>query len=445
MKRAADPRDAGARTPILIAAWYLWIPVAWVFPVVLLLIRLEYGGWDALLTLVTAPITIPIAALLALLPRFLLRRAGWRHAPASLVSLLICAGWGLLAIIVTWRGTGDSGPMEAALPQMLGWVSPRAEAIIRVAGVLLFAVGVIGAVIVTARLVPLAEVEVAPATAEGAVAQAPAANFRIPDVAGGNWPRRRLIARDLLPLFVLVLVPVLLTGIAWSGSLLQLVGTKDDDGNTEADVALLSDAGLTAQQEQYWDDVQEEAKPLRERLAPAGWQLGEASGIVDLDQGGAYAYEVRAHWQMLRDGSPESVADQARSAAEALGWSSHGGRGPDGAALEAETRRVDESGVVVFASYRFTNEAGYRLLVSAAVPAVDPHRDGEAIGRSELNVIVTDGPFWTGNRVFAWNGPEDGDPKGAEQLQGLDPRTFGSDEWPGLVAVQEATVGGFVG
>ena len=104
----------------------MWPWVNWFLPAVLLAIYILSGsaGWEGVLLLFVWPGVIPALSLLSSIPRFVLRRVGWRVAPRSIVSLLIVQWVAALLFTATARGTTDG----AELPSILGNVFGIPEA-----------------------------------------------------------------------------------------------------------------------------------------------------------------------------------------------------------------------------------------------------------------------------------------------------------------------------
>ena len=106
--------------------WKAWPWVNWFLPAVLLAAYILSGsaGWEGVLLLYVWPGVIPALSLLSSIPRFVLRRAGWRVAPRVIVGLLIAQWAAALLFTATARGTTDG----ADLPSMLGNVFGIPEA-----------------------------------------------------------------------------------------------------------------------------------------------------------------------------------------------------------------------------------------------------------------------------------------------------------------------------
>lgn len=425
---------AAVATPVLDAMWQLWLPVAWILPVILILIRFVNGGWETLILMIFSPVFIPGIALLAALPRFILRKRSWRHAPASVASLMIASAWGLTIAFLTVRGSGDSGTINSPLRIMFSGLTERSENLLSGFGVLLALTCYLAAVVVASVL----------------AASSPKSGTLDPRPILPPKPAWWLRSRDLLPIAVLVLTPLIAAATTGIGVAIMQNGTKDFAGKSEANMAALDEKTLTTLRDGYWDRLQEQAVPVRTGIAEDGWLVAAGGGVRNVLSKDRDRYRLFASWEVLLDGDPETLAARALSVAEAQGWERElatvdatGNSDP----LDPSPRyrsgppeevQADKSGMVVRQSYRLRNAAGYLMVLSAAVPerSVEEGRaPGTPIPQSYVHLDVSTGVYWDGNRalsdrVATW----DDSPEG-QKLWSNDPTTFRGNEWPTLLAV----------
>ncbi|MBK0422304.1 hypothetical protein JD292_09485 [Leucobacter sp. CSA2] len=418
-------------SPLLRAIWYLWLPVAWFLPVLLILLRFSSGGWETLFLVMLSPVVVPGIALLAALPRFILRRRGWRYAPASVSSLLIASAWGLALMSLAVRGSGDSGTIDSPLRTFFSGLSERAEGMIAGFGSMLAFPCYLAALVVA---IVLATRGPSREAAHQSTAQPP---------KSAGWMR----ARDLIPIGVFVLVPVLAAVAAGVGTAIMRNGPRDFAGASEANTVALDRAAFEAQRERSWDRLQEQASPVRTGIAREGWLVASHGGVRSVTADEPERYRLAASWEILFDGDPGSVAKRALSVAEAQGWKRdlRDASGPadplDASSTDtgpAEWDDTDEAGVLLRKGYRLRNDDGYVMVLRAAIP-VSPAQDervpGTPVPKSYLRVEVESGVYWEGNPSFAGDVPTSMDSPEAQRLWSNEPPTFRGDEWPGLLAV----------
>lgn len=89
--------------------WMSWPLVSWAMPVLVYPLMLKGGGWEMLILLPFMILIVPGLALLGLLPRFILRRAGAKTSPTIVSIAMIVNWWSQVLIGMSHRGVGDSG------------------------------------------------------------------------------------------------------------------------------------------------------------------------------------------------------------------------------------------------------------------------------------------------------------------------------------------------
>lgn len=424
---------AAVASPVLIAIWYLWLPVAWLLPILLILLRFASGGWETLILMMVSPGIVPAVALLAALPRFILRRQSWRHAPASVAALMIASAWGLAFLSLATRGTGDSGTIDSPLGEILPGLSERSENQLAMIGMILALTSYVAALVVTCVL----------------AARSPRSGDPDPLAGQPRKPGWWVVTRELIPIAALLLVPLLAAGVNWVGISVMRDGPKDFAGRSEGQVVALDEAAFAASRDQAWDRLQRQAAPVRAGIAGDGWLVAAGGGERAVTGNEPERYRLVASWEVLRDEAPERAAGLALRAAETHGWkldlrdaaSPVDPLDPESSADagSAEWDDADEAGVVLRKGYRLRNDDGYVLMVRAAIP-VSPSNDARVAGtpvpKSYLRVEVTSGVYWEGNRSVSLNIPTWGDSPEGQKLWSSNPPAFRASEWPDFLAVE---------
>lgn len=100
--------------------WYAWPWVNWLLPVFVCFHGFlgNNGGWESLMLMFASPILVPAAGLLGSLPRFIMRKRGFRHAPWALLPVLFGLWWSWLTVALAMEGVGDSGSLPSLLAEM---------------------------------------------------------------------------------------------------------------------------------------------------------------------------------------------------------------------------------------------------------------------------------------------------------------------------------------
>lgn len=102
--------------------WKAWPWVNWFLPAVLLAAYILSGsaGWEGVLLLYVWPGVIPALSVLSSIPRFVLRRAGWRVAPRIIVGLLMVQWAAAVLFTATARGTTDGDDLPSMFGKLFG-------------------------------------------------------------------------------------------------------------------------------------------------------------------------------------------------------------------------------------------------------------------------------------------------------------------------------------
>lgn len=129
----------------------LWPWMAWLLPVALfaLIAVAGAGGWEMLVVMLYSPIILPAYALLSLLPRLIIRRSGRRATPHS-VGVLLVVHWCSLAVGALFVcGYGDSGSLDSAMGEFLGWLPESVENSVSLLGILIALISWLGVLILS--------------------------------------------------------------------------------------------------------------------------------------------------------------------------------------------------------------------------------------------------------------------------------------------------------
>lgn len=131
--------------------WRWWVGIAWLLPPFLFIAHSALGGMDigTQIVIFLTPVLLPLFALTAILPRFVLRRRGFTTAPGSIV-ILMCAHWiGLLSFtLVVPEMTMYAEPLPPYRLFFPG-APPEIEIPLTMAAMLLVIVGALGAIVLS--------------------------------------------------------------------------------------------------------------------------------------------------------------------------------------------------------------------------------------------------------------------------------------------------------
>lgn len=419
-RREQEPEAAAAaRGWANAAVWQLWPWLAWGLPVLLFfVVAAGGGGWEMLFAMIFSPVLLPVMALTNLVPRMVMRRAAGLRSSATPVSIAMIVHWWALALVaLSHRGIGDSGSVDSWLGERFFGVREPLEAT-------LFAIGLIAVLFSYTAALLFAVVavsdlrEAAAAGGEGSPQPAPC-----PDpwwARGAVWV-----------VVSAVLVPVLVVGGIATG----------------AAVGRHIAARVAAEQTETWERLQGRAGEVRGRISQGHWYLESARAGADRAgwEPGPDTYSVSFDWRLTSDAAVAELAERARAAAEAEGWSL--------APIPVEI--ADEDVEVVSGSqlaYAATNSEGDRLelLVERRFAPVEPQPDGvdapaeaETDAHTETRLVLR---MESGQRPLPddlwidWRErttPEERETEIAADgwIDGA-PRGFAADEWPSLAHAQ---------
>ena len=402
--------------------WRVWLPVAWLLPVLLLLLRFASGGWETLFFLIGAPLWIPAVALLGALPRFIMRRRGFVSAPAIVGALMVASSWGFALFMLAMRGSGDSGTLDSPLREALPVLSERAEGVLSGLGFVLWPAAYAVALVLASVL--------------------PAGSGR----RGRNW----------IPALALVATPILAGLVTAAIVAVMHHGPVDGGGDQEADLIGLSQEERMAKQEAYWERTQGAVSPLREAIKADGWLVGESGGVHVLSSGEPESYEILVSWEQRFEEAPVGIGERALAAALATGWEhadnvpAPAGAGspsgwpddqPGGIGSPGGERFTDEDGNVTSLRYLLRNAEGYSLTITADLPRGmrEARAEGKLSGEptaAYLRLRVASPGYWMGDESVDWYRIASSDDPATQELWSSAPRSFAAFEWPELAAVE---------
>lgn len=131
--------------------WRWWLAIAWFLPPFLFILHSALGGIDlgTQVVLMLSPVLLPLFALTALLPRFVLRRRGFTTAPGSIV-ILMSAHWiGLLCFtLIVPEMTMYAEPL-APYQLLFPGAPSEIEMPLTMAAMLFVVVGALGAIVLS--------------------------------------------------------------------------------------------------------------------------------------------------------------------------------------------------------------------------------------------------------------------------------------------------------
>ncbi|MBK0420370.1 hypothetical protein JD276_15175 [Leucobacter sp. CSA1] len=428
-----DARDTGGGSAWAPTLWALWPWAAWLLPVALVLMRLPSGGWETLILLFSAPLWWPVCALLALLPRFVLRRRGYRAMPTSVGLAMLGCFWGLLAVFASLRATGDSGSHDSPMRELLPWIPQRVEDITATLGAI---------VVLVSWIVAAVGAFVLPRSAGGgSAASSPRAGRDAdPDAAlpaAGTGPPARS-GEGLLGIGLFA-IPILLVLVVAGVDRVAMHGEADWAGEREVDVAGLSSREGAARQERHWEAAQEALQPARCAIDEAGWLTGTFGGVRVEDSGPEpHGYTVAVSWDSIVEGAPDEVGERVLAIVEGEGWRLHGEAGGTWGPIPEREVETDDDGSVNWVRYSLRNDRGYSLMLTAGLPE-EPRYSSRPLpppGSAIITLRVESGPYWLESRGNVdW---DRGTPFAeAEPLWADDPPVvFACDEWPELRLVE---------
>jgi len=254
--------------------WMTWPLVSWTMPVLMYVLMLKSGGWEMLLLLPFMILIVPGLALLGLLPRFILRRAGAKTSLSIVSIAMIVNWWSQILLALSHRGLGDSGGIDSILGDAFG-IRDGTQASLS------------GIAIIVAVLSYLAAV-----VSASMLADAPG--------------RRRM--PSWVVVVVMLVVPLLFLGVVKGVAMA---------GEAQEEAAAAAEA-------REWDDAQRSLVPLRQDIAENGWTI-DCCGMDDDDprsyeNGQKRLASMSVYMSVQMEGVPADLFDEMVDVAAAHDW-----------------------------------------------------------------------------------------------------------------------------
>lgn len=326
----------------------------------------EKAGWETVILMVTAPITIPAIGLLGSLPRFLLRKKGHTEVPIPVAVMLIVQWWGLIFFSLAMEGVGDSGSFPSVMAQMFsltGNVASWTSALSILMWAALFVITIITAIV----------------------------------IAQTGEPETQ--KRSRLPLIALVLTPVLIIVIGVVASEVErsaAIRAEDHGGLAGTKAQQITDLETSRSlEDEHWEALQVELSGIRSEVSDSGWihELHNIIWPVEVKEISETQYRLESTWRLYTEEDRDAVMDRASTWLEAQGWEIEHrftterlvrGTSPSGASFRFGSREggpddAPYTVVTVFASVGPYWETGY-----GPVPTTEVDRD------LALQVVDTD-------------------------------------------------------
>ena len=404
LERSAGARDLDARSQrnreFGAIVYRMWPWMAWLLPVALfMLISVSgTGGWEMLFALLYSPIILPAYALLGLLPRRVMRKAGERATSSLVGALLVLHWWSLTIFSVFVRGYGDSGSVDSAMGEILWWLPEDVEDTFS-------RVGAVCALVSWLAVMVFSLIKVSTVKRRISVA----------------W------ASVVAPPVIVVLT----LGTLYAGNIFN---AQDAAGNSQYDMKRLSVAETRELHNQRWDSLQEELVPLRGAISGTGWiarqENHRGEGIVDssginraeelIGYGSVSSgYFLGVVWELQSEISLAEAITRAQKAAKQQGLN------PISPVVGIEMNRGEES-VRIGQLMRFTDARGNTF----GIRVVQAERE-----HADLTMTARSPGYWReGGYESYWNSAtttELGEVFGDRNVAAL-PKRFAADQWPEL-------------
>lgn len=324
--------------------WAIWPWMNWLVPAFVCLHGLfGNGGWESLVLIPASLVLVPGTALLGALPRFLLRRQGYREAPLPIVPLLFVVWWGWICVGAAMPGATDSAPLPSIVNALTGERLPSAIE----TGLL--AVGAIAATMCWVAVLIIAL-------------------LRAQRMRAGTTPARPHRASMVVAWVAAFVVPLAIVASCVVGVGLQATA-RDADGDTFGTVAARDRDTRDELDLRRYDATQQALAEVRAQISPSDWTGAEARASSSRDcpwlTAATECYAVTARF-VRESSTPPDFAALAESLG-AAGWDVGDAVTDEWGAVELETRSPE--GVSVRVRYS-TGEAGRRFVnVRATSPS----------------------------------------------------------------------------
>jgi hypothetical protein len=320
--------------PIARFTWVIWPWMNWIVPAFVCLHGLSgNGGWESLLLIYGAVLIVPAFALLGSLPRFLLRKRGYRSAPLTTVPLLFVIWWGWTCVGAAMPGITDSSPLPSIANSLTGERLPSAiELMLMVGGML---AGTIAWIAVVAMSIALSN-----------------------RARAGRAPSRPSRAGVIVAWVAAVAIPAALIVICVVGVQLGVSAT-DADGDTQAVAAARGGSARDELDQQRYTTMQEALSEVRGLISATDWtgaQSGTVSGTCPwvTQAADCYALDARFVFKAAEEPDFTGIAETLQSsgwATESVTTDQWGAReldvhSPDGVSVTIRYSTVDGQGFI---------------------------------------------------------------------------------------------------
>ncbi|KZE90538.1 hypothetical protein [Microbacterium sp. TNHR37B] len=351
----------GAEPSIARFVWAVWPWMNWLVPAFVCFHGLfGNGGWESSFLIYGAVVIIPAFALLAALPRFLLRKCGYQSAPLPIVPLLFVIWWGWTCVGAAMPGVTDSAPLPSILNSLTGERLPSAIDAVLVTG------GALAGTLAWAAVITIALVLAHRARAGMPLSKPSRAGVIVAWVAACAMPA--------------LLIAICVTGVHLGASAL------DANGDTHAAAEGRDrDARHELDQERY-TTLQHDLADVRALISPTGWTGAEArakAGHCPWETQATDCYSFDARFVHETAGEPDfvGIADSLQDS----GWDTQDvmtdewgareldARSPHGVSITIRYSTVDSSH---FINVRATSPSWWGSRYDIRVPeeGVDPDR-----------------------------------------------------------------------
>jgi len=339
--------------------WKAWPWITWLLPAALILMRMggEKAGWETVILMITAPVTIPAIGLLGSLPRFLLRKKGHTAVPTSIAVMLVVQWWGLIMFSLAMEGVGDSGSFPSVMAQMFsftGNVASWTTALSLLLWAALFIATIIAAVVIS----------------------------RKGELSTQKPSRLPLIALILTPILIIV-IGVIASEVERSGA----IRAEDHAGLKGTDAQQITDLDTSRSlEDEHWETLQQELSGLRSEVSDLWWvsELHNIIWPVDVKEIDETQYRLESTWRLYTEEDRDTVMDRATAWLEAEGWEIEHrftterlvrGTTPNGASFRFGSREdgPDEAPYTVVTV--FASSGPYWVTGYGEVPTTDADRD----------------------------------------------------------------------
>ena len=100
--------------------WSVWLWLVWLLPLMVIAIKAGApGGSEKLFLMLMAPIVVVLCGLFGWLPRFVLKKRGFRYSPSTVSAVFAVHWWSLSLCVLGIGGADHQGPIPSPLDMVL--------------------------------------------------------------------------------------------------------------------------------------------------------------------------------------------------------------------------------------------------------------------------------------------------------------------------------------